>query len=46
MGYGLCWTKQLDDDKADIATSKTSLKEENPKKWGALETLQPYQHDI
>ncbi len=44
--HGLCWEQQWDDDKADIATSKTSPKDENPKIWGVLGTLQPSQHDI
>ena len=44
--HGLCWAQQWDDDKADIATSKTSPKDENPKIWGVLGTLQPSQHDI
>ena len=43
---GLWWAQQLDDDKADIATSKTSPKDENPKIWEVRGTLQPYQHDI
>jgi hypothetical protein len=46
MSHELCWAQQLDDDKADIAISKTSPKDENPKKRWVLRTLQPYQHDI
>ena len=44
--HGLCWAQQWDDDKADIATSKNSPKDENPEIWGVLGTLQPSQHDI
>jgi hypothetical protein len=39
--HGLCWAQQLDDDKADIVTSKTSPKDEYPKKRGVLGTSQP-----
>jgi hypothetical protein len=44
--HGLCRAQQWGDDKAEIATSKTSPKDENPKIWGVLGTLQPSQHDI
>ena len=43
--HKLCWAQVLDDDKVDIATSKTCPKYKNAKKWGVLGTLQPYQHD-
>jgi hypothetical protein len=42
----LSWAQQLDDDKADIAISKTGPKDENAKKRGELGTLQPFQQDI